>query len=266
MGTARAQFGVLSPAGWLIAASLAIALHVGGAALSLVQWPEEDTSFDAAGVVPIELAPLATSTPLDSPESAPGPVTQEAPNTPEASKRTEATPPESVQVERAPLAPSPEVVLPDTKPREEKVEEKPEEKVSENNPTDPSVGDPVTRTPPKIDAPEAVTTAAPAVGAGREAVLAQATWQKSLLSHLNTHKRYPSEARARGQQGTVKVQFTIDRTGKVIESLVLTSADAGALDAEALAVLRRSSPLPAPPDSMPGETITLILPIQFHIK
>lgn len=265
MSGSRGHLGGMPPAGWVLAATLAVAMHVGAAALSFVTWPEEDTSFDASGVIPVELAPLATSTALDNPEAAPGPVTQEAPNTPEASKKTEATPADTVPVERSP-APDPEVALKEAKPQEEKVEEKPEEKVSENNPTDPSVGDPITRAPAKIDAPIAETTAASAIGTGRDALLAQATWQKSLLSHLNTHKRYPAEARARAQQGTAKVQFRIDRAGKVVDATVLASAGSGVLDAEALAVLKRSSPLPAPPESMTGEIITLILPIQFHIK
>ena len=265
MSGAGKQLGGMPTAGWVLAAVFAVAMHVGAAALSLVTWPEEDTSFDAAGVIPVELAPLATSTALDNPEAAPGPAAQEAPNTPEASRKTEAKPDDTVPLERSP-APDPEVALREAKPREDKPEEKPEEKVSENNPTDPSVGDPITRAPAKIEAPIAETTAASAVGTGRDALLAQATWQKSLLSHLNTHKRYPAEARSRAQQGTAKVQFTIDRTGKVVDATILASAGAGALDAEALAVLKRSSPLPAPPDSMAGEVITLILPIQFHIK
>jgi protein TonB len=267
MAATRTDLGGTTLAGWLGAGVLVIGLHAGGVALALMQWPEEDTSFDSPGVVTLELAPLTTSTPLDNPDAAPGPVMQEAPNTPEASKRVDATPPDSIELERAPLAPQPEVTLPVAKPREEKVEDKPpEEKASYDNPTEASVGDPVTRAPPKIEAPVAATTAAPVAGAGREAILAQASWQKSLLSHLNTHKRYPAEARVLGHHGTVKVQFVIDRTGKVTDAQVLTGSGSKSLDQEAIAVLRRASPLPAPPDSMPGDTLSLVLPIQFHIK
>ena len=267
MASMRTDLGGTPFAGWLVAGVVVVGLHAGGVALALMQWPEEDTSFDSPGVVTLELAPITTSTPLDNPDAAPGPVMHEAPNTPEASKRVDATPPDSIELERAPLAPQPEVVLPTAKPREEKVEDKPpEEKASQDNPTEASVGDPVTRAPPKIEAPVAATTAAPVAGAGREAILAQMSWQKSLLSHLNTHKRYPAEARARAQQGTVKVQFVIDRKGQVVDAQVMTTSGSKPLDEEAVSVLRRASPLPSPPDSMPGDTLSLVLPIQFHIK
>ena len=52
----------------------------------------------------------------------------------------------------------------------------------------------------------------------------------------------------------------------MIASRVVRSSGSSALDEEALAVLQRASPLPAPPAQVGGTTFDLTLPIQFRIK
>jgi protein TonB len=41
---------------------------------------------------------------------------------------------------------------------------------------------------------------------------------------------------------------------------------ARALDEEALALLRRAQPFPAPPRELPGERVDLTVPIRFNLK
>ena len=86
------------------------------------------------------------------------------------------------------------------------------------------------------------------------------------MKHLDRFKRYPEIARARGNQGEVTVQFTIDRTGHVVAARVVHSSGSSALDEEALAVLKRADPLPAAPAPIAGMTFDLTLPIQFRIR
>ncbi len=69
-----------------------------------------------------------------------------------------------------------------------------------------------------------------------------------------------------GVKGDVSVRFTLDRTGNVTDAQVVRSSGSSSLDEEALAVLQRASPLPAPPDQVAGATFDLVLPIQFRIK
>jgi TonB family protein len=95
---------------------------------------------------------------------------------------------------------------------------------------------------------------------------AQITWNKALVAQISRFKRYPNAARARGVQGEVSVTFTIDRAGQVITSRILLSSGSTSLDEEALAVLRRASPLPSPPAQLAGATFDLTLPIQFKIR
>jgi protein TonB len=62
------------------------------------------------------------------------------------------------------------------------------------------------------------------------------------------------------------VFFTIDRQGRLIDSRIVRSAGAAALDAEALALLDRAQPFPAPPPQLAGERVNLTVPIRFNLK
>jgi len=89
-------------------------------------------------------------------------------------------------------------------------------------------------------------------------------WQAQLLAHLERRKRYPREARARGEQGVAYVTFSIDRAGNVTSAGVARSSGVAALDQGALDMLRRASPVPAPPAEITQLTFTV--PVQFAIR
>jgi protein TonB len=110
------------------------------------------------------------------------------------------------------------------------------------------------------------TAAAPAPGTSAIPASIQASWQRALISHLNRFKRYPEAARVRGIQGVVKIEFTINHEGRIVASHVAESSGSSALDAEALATLRRANPLPAPPVKAADATFYLVLPVHFRIR
>jgi protein TonB len=60
------------------------------------------------------------------------------------------------------------------------------------------------------------------------------------------------------------LQFAIDRTGRVIEVSVAQSSGIADLDREAINMVRRASPLPPPPDFVPGQRRTFVLPVLFQ--
>src|SRR5271155_3806363 len=43
-----------------------------------------------------------------------------------------------------------------------------------------------------------------------------ASWETSLVKHLEQYKRYPGEAQSRGEEGIVLLSFSVDRTGHVL--------------------------------------------------
>jgi protein TonB len=59
--------------------------------------------------------------------------------------------------------------------------------------------------------------------------------------------------------------FSLDRQGRLIDSRVVSSSGAAALDEEAVAVLRRTQPFPPPPaEEFTGrDTVDLLLPMRF---
>jgi periplasmic protein TonB len=253
---------------WAGAAVFVVVAHVAFAALALMPWQEDDAEDAAASPVIVEMVPAATATPVDSPDVAHGPLMEEAMLTPQAAKETkEEVEKEMPTVEPSP-APDPEVVLPTPHPVTDKKpdEEKPQEDTPKQQSADQVVAIPLTMAPPRVEAKEEPAAAAPSPGISAAAARAQAAWEKALVSHLNRFKRYPDVARARSNQGDVAVEFTIDRMGTLVASRVMQSSGSSVLDEEALAVLHRASPLPAPPAQVSGTTFDLKLPIQFRIR
>jgi periplasmic protein TonB len=92
------------------------------------------------------------------------------------------------------------------------------------------------------------------------------TWSSRIVAQLERYKRYPPEAQSRGEHGVAQIFFTLDRNGRVLNSRVVQSSGAAALDAEALALLQRAQPFPAPPVELPGAQVNLTVPIRFNLK
>jgi protein TonB len=93
-----------------------------------------------------------------------------------------------------------------------------------------------------------------------------ANWQGVLLGRLARYKRYPAAAQSRHQEGVTVLRFTMDRRGHVLAASIDASSGVDALDAETLALIHRAEPLPSPPPSVPGETIELVVPVQFSLR
>ncbi|WP_292613176.1 TonB family protein, partial [Nitrobacter sp. 62-13] len=80
-----------------------------------------------------------------------------------------------------------------------------------------------------------------------------------LLAHLNRNKRFPRGAGT----GTASVAFTIDRAGRVLAARLVGSTGDARLDAEAVSLLKRASPLPPPPEGFGKGRIALTVPVRF---
>lgn len=116
--------------------------------------------------------------------------------------------------------------------------------------------------------PVAETTAPKSVPAPPAEVLSSDTpdsWQSRLLVHLERYRRFPSDARARREEGTVYVSFRMNRAGKLLAARVIRSSGSAALDKAALETLRRAQPLPAIPKDLPEE-VALDVPVEFFLR
>jgi protein TonB len=88
-------------------------------------------------------------------------------------------------------------------------------------------------------------------------------WQARLMGHLERKKKYPSDAKSRGETGIVFVQFSIDDEGQVLSASIVGSSGFAALDNEVLSLVKRASPVPKPPADVPR---TITAPIAFRVK
>ena len=242
-------------------------VHVGGVGLAFMQWPEQEAEH-AAGALVMELVPVLAVTPVDSPDIAHGPLVQEAVATPQAVRESVQEVAKGIPLLEPSPAPEPEVALPTPRPeaKEEARQEKAKEPVPEKQEAEQASAALLATAPPRAEAQPAPSAAAPSPGQAPSIARVQASWQKRLIDHLNRHKRYPDAARSRRAQGIVVVAFRLDGSGQVVASRVTKSSGSLALDDEALAVLKRASPLPAPPEQIAGPMLDLVLPIQFRIK
>jgi protein TonB len=89
-------------------------------------------------------------------------------------------------------------------------------------------------------------------------------WAKQISLRVSSQKRFPPGAI--GQSGTAKVTFTIDRSGNVVSDELLQSTGFPALDAEAVAMVRRAQPFPPPPPQAGDDKLKLTLPVIFGLR
>lgn len=127
---------------------------------------------------------------------------------------------------------------------------------------------PVQPTPPDPGPPVRETTApvSKPVPPAPQASSAKPTWQGLVLGALDKVKRYPRDAHFARQQGVPYIRFTMDRQGKVLAVSLERSSGIRSLDREAQALPKRAQPLPKPPEDVKGETIELVVPVEFFMR
>lgn len=262
---------------WVGAAVFVCVVHAGMLWYAMTWVRTEVAGGEAPPAIMIELAPLAVAPEAAPQEVAPGPpVTEAEPDPPPPDQQAEHIPVEDtpppppapepeIRVPEAPVVPQAAAVVPPPPPPRREVERprppRPPQRVERPRPPRPErprVRQ--TTAPPAAQAQRADTAAAAAAGAAASAA-AQASWRGALMAHLNRHKRFPPGA----SQGVAQVAFTIDRAGRVLSSRLVRGSGDSALDNEAVAMMRRASPVPAPPQGVGGGgSITLAVPVRFN--
>lgn len=101
---------------------------------------------------------------------------------------------------------------------------------------------------------------APHVATGKQ------TWEGLVLGALNKSKRYPRDAHFARQQGVPYIRFVMNREGKVLSVQLERASGFRSLDQEALALPKRAQPLPKPPEDVKGDTIELVVPVEFFMR
>lgn len=92
------------------------------------------------------------------------------------------------------------------------------------------------------------------------------SYRQRLAAHLQRFKRYPTEARASGVQGTATLSFTVGRGGQVLSARLARSSGHPALDAETLAMVSRAQPLPPFPPEITQASLNFSVPVNFSVR
>ncbi|MCO1333243.1 TonB family protein [Microbulbifer sp. OS29] len=96
-------------------------------------------------------------------------------------------------------------------------------------------------------------------------ILARQIYHSSLLRHTFRYIRYPKRAQERGQQGSVRLNVTIDSEGQVQEIQPVQESRFSSLNREARAAVRRAGPYPGVPSQLGTDTYSFSIPITFNL-
>jgi protein TonB len=247
---------------WVLAAAAALALHLGCGALAIAHLREAENDNDI-GANAIEVGLEFASVRREVTDLPAGPDTDASVASPALAEQ-QAEVKETELPKDIPTEPeeADRVVTPNetNKPKEE------DAKIAavQTQASTESVASEATATPSSEAIPEGPRSVAPALGSGETARRARVTWQKELVAHLDKHKRYPAQRAQKSAE--IMVSFALDRMGRVLSASIVKGSGDTAFDEAALAMLKRSDPVPQPPPMVADEGLSFTLPVIFRVK
>jgi periplasmic protein TonB len=102
-----------------------------------------------------------------------------------------------------------------------------------------------------------------ASGVGRGRSDASSNYDGLVAAHLQRYKQYPAAARKAKSRGVATVSFTVDESGRVTSVELAQTSGVGAFDQEVVAMVRRASPFPRPPDRRSRD---FTVPVRFSSR
>jgi protein TonB len=109
----------------------------------------------------------------------------------------------------------------------------------------------------------AATPSMPSSGLGRGRSDRSSNYDGIVAAHLARYKQTPAAARSTqpGTMGVATVSFSIDGGGRVTSARLVRASGNAAIDQEVVALARRASPFPPPPD---GRARSFTIPVRFN--
>jgi len=244
---------------WIFAAIAALVLHIGGAALAFA-YLRTDEADDSLGTSAIEVG-LEMMSPDREPTDLPaGPdVDASAASTAVAEQKAEVKQTELPKEVPTETNDPDRVVTPNDaqKPREDDVKIAKVQTMASRE----SAAAEATAMPSSEAAPQGPRSVAPVQGVGKALAQLKVKWFAELSAHFDRHKRNPNVQKFK--QVRVLVNVTFDRMGHIVASRVEESSGDPAYDEAALAMVRRSDPVPKPPPLVADEQLNYNLPVIF---
>ncbi|MGJ5177399.1 cell envelope integrity protein TolA [Bradyrhizobium oligotrophicum] len=245
---------------WFLAIMGALMLHVGGAALALTHLKddEDDGGLGAAGAEVIDIdmgSPRVENDEVpvgqDSVAQTAAPQMQEQKAEVEQTDLQKDIPTTTEEADR-------EVTTSDVKkPTEEQKVATVQTQASEAQ----EASEDSARKALDEKAPEAEKTKAPNVGIGKDRERLTANWGRKISAYFELHKKYPPGKKSAVQ---VKLAIVLNRLGRIVSVDVKESSGDTEYDQAAVAMVRRSDPVPKPPAGLTDEEFPFVLPVKFN--
>ena len=96
-------------------------------------------------------------------------------------------------------------------------------------------------------------------------ILARQIYHSMLLRHTFKNIRYPKRAQERGQEGSVRLNVTIDAKGQVKNVTTVQESRYASLNREAMDAVERAGPYPSTPAQLNMNEYTFSVPITFRL-
>jgi periplasmic protein TonB len=92
------------------------------------------------------------------------------------------------------------------------------------------------------------------------------SWQTEIAKKIAKKQVYPRAALRKELQGKASVEINVDREGNIVAHAIKTSTGHDVLDREVPKLMKRVSPLPAPPAAVTDSELTMVLPLAWALE
>ena len=92
------------------------------------------------------------------------------------------------------------------------------------------------------------------------------SWQKKVVTLVGKKQVYPRSAIMKEIEGQAKVKVSIDRSGSLQGFEMVEATGHDVLDKEVDKLMKRINPLPAPPEELPDNKLTFVLPLSWVLQ
>jgi periplasmic protein TonB len=248
---------------WSLAALAALTLHFGGAALAIahLQGSDGDDGLGASGV---EIAFEMASPKVTDDQLPPGPDTDASMASPQLAEQKAEVKETELPKDRADEAETPDRIVTENESKKPKEDDPKVAAVQTQASTESIAQEATSRQTLDENAPEADKAKAPNLGIGKDKKRLAAEWGRQISAYFELHKRYPNVKK--NKSATVKVSLVLNRLGNVVNVGVLESSGDPAFDEAAIAMIRRSDPVPRPPAELTQDTFSYSLNVNFNEK
>jgi periplasmic protein TonB len=243
---------------WTIAATAAVALHVGGAALALTHirsGEDGDLGANTADIAVELVSPTTEETDLP-----PGPDADASVASPALAEQKAEVKPTDTPKETPTETDNPDRVVTQNE-QKKPTDNDPKIETVQTAASQESVAQEATARQRIADAHEAEVAAAPNIGIGKDVQRLAADWGRQISAYFELHKRYPKVDKTKAAK--VKVNLVLNRLGHVVSLAIAESSGDALFDEAALDMIRRSDPVPRPPAALTDDTFGRTLDVEF---